>query len=264
MMMFCRVVKPTYWALPLVLVGVLSGAAAWAQAAAAPTAGDDTVVVGGPSAPGVVIDKVYATLTPQRRPLESVTVSNSSDQAINVEVQVFEVKSKTQEKEELVPAQAVRVSPSRFSLPPRGDRLTRVIYTESFGEQERLFRVRYVPVATPLTGEAEAAGSLQTKVQVQIGMGLLLAISPRQPKPALTFKRDATGVTFKNEGNVHVMFRRSRVCPDNASTGCFDLPGGRLYPGLTWRAAVSQTGPLVFPYQVYGTEARMAVPAWRP
>ena len=222
--------------------------------------GEETVSVNLPSMPGVALDKVYATMTPNRKPLESVTVTNTSDAPLNVVVQVVEITEKTQSQETTQPATAVKVSPSRFTLPPRGDRLTRLIFTEPFGPQERLFRVRYLPVAEALNA-AESAASLQTKVQVQVGMGLLLAVSPEKQQPGVTFKREATGVKITNTGNVHVMFRRSRYCPDNAAGGCIDLPGARVYPGLTWHAPIKTNAPLVLPYQVYGTELKLNIPA---
>jgi P pilus assembly chaperone PapD len=220
----------------------------------------------GTSQAQVVLDKVYLTLDKSRKPLENVNVLNESDQPLAVKVEVVEVLNKSLPNESEVTSQDVRVSPSRFELAPRGERLTRIIYTQPFGEKERIFRVRYTPtseslVAAPALPDPNAK---VTKLDVQVGMGLLLGIAPLDIKPNLTFTRTSEGIRFTNQGNVHVMLRRTKHCPEVGKYAgqCFDLPGSRIYPGETWQTEGLPTDlPLVYYQYVYGKETPITIPA---
>ena len=213
----------------------------------------------------VVLDKVYLTLDKSRKPLENVNVLNDSDKDLAVKVEVVEVFNKSLPNESEATTQDVRVSPSRFELAPRGERLTRLIYTQPFGEKERIFRVRYTPTTDNLEAKPAVTdpNAKVTKLDVQVGMGLLLGVAPLEIKPDLVISRSAEGIRFTNKGNAHVMIRRTKHCPENGKYAgqCFDLPGSRVYPGESWLAEGFPTDlPVVYYQYVYGQETPLTIP----
>lgn len=214
----------------------------------------------------VVLDKVYLTLDKTRKPLENVNVINDSDKPMAVKIEVVEVLNKSLANESEASTQDVRVSPSRFELAPRGERLTRIIYTQPFGEKERIFRVRYTPTSDSLEAKPELAdpSAKVTKLDVQVGMGLLLGVAPADIKPDLTISRNAEGIRFTNKGNAHVMLRRTKHCPEEGKYAgqCFELPGARVYPGESWLAeGMPADLPVVYYQYVYGKESPITIPA---
>lgn len=206
----------------------------------------------------IVVRDVIRHMLPTQRPIENATVKNTSkEQILRADIEVQESKRTDTFEEVLSPSKDFIVAPKSMILRPEEERIARLVLRKPPEElKERYYRVNFRP-AIPRAEELRELGVTQeeidrikAKVNLISGTGIFITIAPQKMNPKLAYERDATGITFKNEGNISIDMRsRQDVClTDN---NCVDLPYKRLYPGQSWRYEVAGEHEFVYYYNIY-------------
>lgn len=174
-------------------------------------------------------------------PVQNVSVRNSAEQPMFVEVKAEEVINPGTAGEHRDIAQDIIVAPKRFSVPAKGERVVRLLRKGSHGDSERVFRVSFIPQARESTDEektetARTHGAVQTTLKVLSGVGILIFTEPKEITPLLETERDGDTVRLKNTGNVNVLISKIRKCLKE-NEACEEVTPKRLYPGNSLEVA---------------------------
>lgn len=206
----------------------------------------------------IVVRDVIRHMLPTQRPIENAKVTNTSkEQILRANIEVQESTRTADYDEKLSPSEDFIIAPKSMILRPEEERIARLVLRKPPEEKtERYYRINFRP-SIPRAEELRELGvtqseidRIQAKVNLISGTGIFITIAPQEINPKLTHERDATGITFKNEGNVSIDMRSRRdVCfTDN---NCVDLPSKRLYPGQSWRYEVAGEHEFVYYYNIY-------------
>ena len=206
----------------------------------------------------IVVRDVIRHMLPTQRPIENATVKNTSkEQILRANIEVQESKRTASFEEELSPTDDFIIAPKSMILRPEEERIARLVLRKPPEENaERYYRVNFRP-AIPRAEELRELGvtqaeidRIQAKVNLISGTGIFITIAPQKMNPKLTYDRDSTGITFKNDGNVSIDMRSRRdVC--FTESNCVTLPSKRLYPGQSWRYEVPGNYEFVYYYNIY-------------
>ncbi|PYB80531.1 molecular chaperone [Pseudomonas soli] len=128
-------------------------------------------------------------------------------------------------------------SPARLIVPAQGMQAVRLLYRGS-REQERYFRLRFVPVLPELddgfaVDEQEAEkyrDSLKAGVNLLAGYGSLLFVRPKETRYKTHVLRQGGTLSVANEGNSTVVLDHFRQCRAQGQ-GCESATKHHLLPG---------------------------------
>ena len=217
----------------------------------------------------IVINGVVRTITSQQRPIENVNVTNtSSDKALQVNISAVEVTIDANRKEINKKTDEILIAPQAMILRPKETKKARLVLKNLETEKERYFRIKFSPKipdairlkALEITKSEESKSNVNAAITILSGVGMFITVSPKTPKPKLTWERNETGITFKNEGNTSVDMRQRRnYC--FADEDCTTLPDKRIYPGHSWHYEIAKHKPLVYYYNVYNTTQKAVIGA---
>jgi P pilus assembly chaperone PapD len=197
-------------------------------------------MVPAPAHADLVLSELVVELQPGKHVREDVEVWNDSPDRAFVQVEPREIINPGS------PAQAdhqdpdpeklgLLVGPSRMILEPGQRKLVRIASISTSAEREHVFRVTVKPVVGGI--ESEDSG-----LKVLVGYDLLVLVRPAQAIPNVMASRNGRTLTFNNSGNVSVEVINGRQCATNRGH-CTELPGKRLYPGVTWSVELQSDGP---------------------
>lgn len=181
-------------------------------------------------------------------PVRNLALRNSADQPLMVEVKIVEVLNPGTPEEKLEPSEDVLASPKRFSVPAKGERTVRLLRRGAHGQNERVFRISFVPKAsddaTENAGKSVPIPGTSGVLKVLTGVGILVFSQPAVEDAHLVVERRENSVLLRNEGNVNIAILKLRRCvkPDE---GCEEVIPKRLYPGNSFEVP-DTAGKVVF------------------
>ncbi len=192
------------------------------------------------SAQITVTDVIYY-FRADSRPVHNVTVKNSSNETMYVTVEPSEILRAGFEDEQRLDTKDIIAAPRRFSIPGLGQRTVRLLLRSTSREEEKVYRVKFVPAAQPFDFSENKKHKKQLALQVLTGVGMLIFAEPIDPQVKLIWQRTGNEVHFRNEGSVNVLLTSPRACAATAAPGtginedesCSPIAAHlpRLYPG---------------------------------
>lgn len=198
---------------------ILLGFAALASLAATPARAD------------LVLSDLIVELQPGKQVRRDVEVWNSSPERAFVSVEPREIINPGLEsqgiRQDPDPEKlGLLVSPRRMILEPGQRKLMRIASLSSDESREHVYRV----MVKPVVGDVRSDDS---GLKILVGYDVLVLVRPVQSAANLTASRSGKRLTFHNSGNASVEIVDGRQCRAERAQ-CSDLPGKRLYPGVTW------------------------------
>ena len=197
------------------------------------------------AAPNINIGAMYDYLEGGRSTLLK-RVRNAGDSTAFVRVSVSEVvfDDSGEPSEKVTAAVSLNrqqagatlvVSPARLIIPAGGMQAARLMYLGQ-REQERYFRVRFVPVA-PEEKEgfspenaAEYQQSVSAGVTMLMGYGAMLFVAPKEPRYDTSVMDDRQKIIVHNNGNTTVMLVDFHAC-EKDGTECGTPAKYHVLPG---------------------------------
>lgn len=219
-----------------------------------------TLFPGNQCAAQISVDRAIVSFTKAQGDILNATVQNSGKEAVWIEGVVEAIDRSGFPDEKRVPTEDLVMSPKRFSIEAGGQRTIRLLLKKPLGETEQVYRIKFMPQAEEFNTEDMKNGSKTTRLKVIFSVGMLVFGEPLDPKPKLTWDRSGGKVTFRNEGNVNVLFDDIEDCAADG-TGCRKIAGNRLYPGNVWEVPVSANRSLQLRKQTGSNFENMIIPA---
>lgn len=174
----------------------------------------------------MVVDRIIVDFLADGPPRQDVTILNTGDEPLYVQVEVLEVSdpgTDAEKREVALDPETIGfiATPTRLSIPPGGRRAVRLVNLQGHGETEQVYRVNLKPVAAPFEADS-------TVIRVLVGYQLLVFIAPRETRVALDARREGETLYLHNAGNVNVRLYEGQQCTDGQA--CETVQGRRLYP----------------------------------
>ncbi len=221
----------------------------------------------------IAANSVIRTMLPHKKPIENVDVSNfSKDKILQADISVEESIRKADGTEEVIPSDDFLIAPKMMILRPGERKKARLVLRKPASEdKERYYRASFkAKIPDPIrmkelaltSAESINQDNINAGVSMISGMGIFITVAPKNMNPKLTWERDATGITFHNEGNVSVDMRaRKEYCFDKKKKDCTTLPDKRIYPGHKWRFEISGNKDLIYYYKIYNKAEKAIIGA---
>lgn len=193
----------------------------------------------------ISVNDVIVQFKAGERPVQNIIVKNSSPEVFYVTATSEEIQDPGEEKSPLLPSEDLIVSPKRFSVDGKNERVVRLLSRNQSENKERVYRVTFTPQDQDF-GQVTESNMQERRTQLKIltGMGILVFIDPIVPNPDLKWVRKDDSIVFENVGNQHVRLMQGRAC-DSENVGCTDLPTRRVYGGRQFEVKVP-VGKTVF------------------
>ena len=181
---------------------------------------------------------------------EDVKVSNTGEEVIYIQVEVFSVLNPGTPEEERIQVTDPKelkliATPNKMVIPAGGQKMIRIVNLEPNNTTERVHRINVTPIVAPLS---DATSQLRIVVAYQI----LTIIQPASPNAELLASRSGQVVKFENQGNSNILLSEGRQCNPGDSTACEDLPSRRLYAGNSWDLELPFDAPLAYSVRTFG------------
>lgn len=184
----------------------------------------------------ISVDRVIVNFKKGELPVRNVVVTNGGKEPLYVTA-VSDVMVKPGTAEEArQPTEDLVVSPKRFSVEPGGQRTVRLLLKRKLGDEEQVYRVKFLPQGSEFDAQemADSGKGRKTQLKVLFSVGMLIFAEPLEIQPKLEWKREGNEVVFRNTGNVNVMLEDVKLCK-SADAECSEHPSNRLYPGNEWK-----------------------------
>jgi len=195
------------------------------------------------------VDRSIVIFEPDAPPREDVKVSNTGDEVIYVQVDVFSVDNAGSEQEKLSKVTDPKdlkliATPNKMIIPAGGQKLIRIVNLEASNQEERIYRINVTPIVAPLSDET-------SQLRIVVAYQILTIIQPDSPKATLVAQRDGKVVTFRNNGNSNILLSEGNQCKSLGSTDCNELPSHRLYAGNSWNLDLPYDAPLSYSMKTF-------------
>ncbi|MFM1848285.1 MAG: hypothetical protein RL417_1759 [Pseudomonadota bacterium] len=180
----------------------------------------------------VTVNNILLNFPSGQRPIQNVTVGNSSDNPAYVVASLERVVDPESGGNKAEPSEDILISPKAFSIEPRGQRAVRFLLRNPPKDKEVVYRALFTPQDRGFGQEAKH--NIQGRVasiRVLTGMGVLLFVEPPKPLGELHWIRTKDSIVFNNRGNVHVELGEGKAC---LSSDCVPLERKRVYSGATF------------------------------
>lgn len=180
---------------------------------------------------------------------EDVKVSNTGDEVIYIQVEVFNVLNPGTPEEERVKVTNPKelkliATPNKMVIPAGGQKLVRIVNLETNNKTERIYRINVTPIVAPLSEET-------SKLRIIVAYQILTIIQPNSPQAELLATRSGNVVRFENRGSSNILLSEGSQCKPHDSTACEDLPSRRLYAGNTWELPLPYDAPLAYSVRTF-------------
>lgn len=184
----------------------------------------------------VTVNNVIVVFPAGQRPIQNVTVGNSSDDPVYVLASVERVLDPEAGGNKSEPSEDILASPKSFSIEKNGQRAVRFLVRKQPTDKEVLYRVIFTPQDRGFGEESKhTIGGRTTSIRILTGMGVLAFVEPPNPVGDLAWERYPDRIVFKNNGNVHVELGEGKACLGET---CSPVDRKRVYPGATFELAV--------------------------
>lgn len=186
------------------------------------------------SSANLTIDRMIIYFDANQHPRQDVVVTNTEQDTLYLQTEVYEVHNPGTEREELIeitnPNQIkLLATPNRAIVPPGGRKTVRLVSLEPPKDKELVYRVTFKPVPPNFT-------ATQSAIKLLIAYQALVFVQPDNPQYHVKGEREASSMIFTNEGNVNVVMRNGQYCTNNNEESCTPLEQGtRLYAGAEWK-----------------------------
>lgn len=180
---------------------------------------------------------------------EDVKVSNTGDEVIYIQVEVFSVLNPGTPEEERVKVTDPKelkliATPNKMVIPAGGQKLIRIVNLETNNTTERVHRINVTPIVAPLSEET-------SQLRIIVAYQILTIIQPISPQAELLATRSGNVVKFENHGSSNILLTEGSQCKPNDATECEDLPSRRLYAGNTWELGLPYDAPLAYSVRTF-------------
>jgi P pilus assembly chaperone PapD len=184
----------------------------------------------------VTVNNVLVAFPAAQRPIQNVTVGNSSENPVYVIASVERVLDPGEGGNKSEPSEDILVSPKTFSVEKNGQRAVRFLIRKQPQGAETVYRVIFTPQDRGFGEEAkQTIGGRTTSIRILTGMGVLVFVEPPNPVGDLAWERLPDRIVFKNSGNVHVELGEGKAC---SGESCSPVERKRVYAGGTFELAV--------------------------
>ncbi|MBD3649138.1 MAG: fimbria/pilus periplasmic chaperone [Pseudomonadales bacterium] len=195
------------------------------------------------------VDRSIVIFEPDSPPRQDVKVSNTGEEVMYVQVEVFKVNNPGEENEERLKVDNPRelqliATPNKLIIPAGGQKLIRIVNLDQANETERVYRINVTPVLPPLQEET-------SQLRIVVAYQILTIVQPDEPESKLETNREGQVITFVNNGNSNILLSEGSQCNPATSDECEDLPSQRLYAGNTWQLELPYDGPVSYSVRSY-------------
>jgi P pilus assembly chaperone PapD len=203
----------------------------------------------------LVLSELIVDLDPGKQTREDIEVWNDSPERAYVAVEPRELldaglPSETARRDPDPQKLGLLVSPARMILEPGQRKRLRIASLLGPPDREHVYRVTVKPLVGAV--QSDASG-----LKLLVGYDVLVLVRPARPAPNVTGRREGRRLTFNNSGNVSVEVVQGRQC-DADGRRCVELPGKRLYPGVSWTVDLPSDQPADYRLRAPGqTERRV-------
>jgi hypothetical protein len=177
-------------------------------------------------------------------------IYNGGDTTAFVKVSIFEMIYQADGSHKEIPVapmdsagqrEGLIASPARLIIPTKGMQPTRLLYRGE-REQERYYRVRFVPVVPTkddafAVDEAEREGyekSMSAGVNVLTGYGTVFFVRPTNTRFDTRVENTDTRYTVSNQGNSTILVDEFQDCPGTAKGDCKPTRKHHILPQKTF------------------------------
>ncbi|MDH5737648.1 MAG: fimbria/pilus periplasmic chaperone [Gammaproteobacteria bacterium] len=189
------------------------------------------------------VDKSIIVFPVDSATRQDVKVTNSDDETMYIEVEVFKVLEPGTGQEERIKDNprvlGLLATPNKLVIPPKSQKLVRLVNLEPQSKEERIYRINITPIVPPLE---ENVSQLRIVVAYQI----LAIVQPPNPESKLIAHRSGKKIIFTNEGNTNVLLSEGKQCDISSADLCESLESHRLYAGNTWELKLPYDAPVSF------------------
>lgn len=191
-----------------------------------------------PASADLVVSQLIVELGPDRK-TSDVEIFNDSEERSYVLIEPKEVLEPGTPSEQRVSKPdpkdlGLLISANRMILEPGQRKLLRLALVGAPGEKERVYRVAVKPVVGEVSGSA-------TGLKVLVGYDMLVLTRPATvTPPTIVAERKGGKLTLTNRGNASVELGEGKYCRTVAD--CRDLPGKRIYSGMSWTQDIPDGG----------------------
>ncbi len=190
------------------------------------------------------VDRSIVIFEPDTQPRQDIKVSNSSEDVMYVQVEVFEVVNPgeaTEERIKLTDPKKIKLiaTPTKLVIPAGGQKLVRIVNLDKNNDQERVYRINITPIVAPLEEE-------ESQLRIIVAYQVLAIVQPMNPESTLEVERNGKKIIFKNNGTTNILLSEGRQCPTQSSDECQELASRRLYAGNTWKLDLPLDAPVAY------------------
>jgi P pilus assembly chaperone PapD len=193
------------------------------------------IILGTPSEieAQVSVDRIIFRFEYGKSPVQNVLVRNNGDEAVHITAISEIVERAGFPDEHRVEASNLILSPKRFSIQPKGERVVRLLIKNPTlsKDKEQVYRVKFMPQAQGFDESivAERAGR-KAMVKVLFSVGILVFDEPELLKPEVSWTREGNKIILSNSGNANVYLDEGKACLTKEEETCVPLASNRLYP----------------------------------
>lgn len=202
-----------------------------------------SVFVGSASA-DMYVDRSIVVFPPSSAPRQDVKVSNSEEETMYVQVEVFKVLNAGKKNEQRIKVTNPRelkllATPSKLVIPAGGQKLVRIVNLETSSEEERVYRINVTPIVPPLEDNV-------SQLRIIVAYQVLTIVQPDNPESKLVAKRNGKNIRFTNNGNSNILLSEGTQCDLSSADKCDSLESHRLYAGNTWELKLPYDSPVSY------------------
>lgn len=201
------------------------------------------------SSADMYVDRSIVIFEPDSTPRQDVKVSNTGEDVMYVQLEVFKVKNPGTENEERIKVDNPRelkliATPNKLIIPPGGQKLIRIVNLDQDNETERVYRINVTPILPPLQEDT-------SQLRIVVAYQILTIVQPNNPDSSLEVDKNGKSITFQNNGNSNVLLSEGSQCKPGENDKCEELPSRRLYAGNVWELELPYDAPVSYTVRTY-------------
>jgi P pilus assembly chaperone PapD len=180
---------------------------------------------------------------------EDVKVSNTGDEVIYVQIEVFSILNPGSQGEQRVKVTDPKelkliATPNKMVIPAGGQKLIRIVNLQANNETERVHRINVTPMVAPLSEDT-------SQLRIVVAYQILTIVQPQTPQSELKVTRSGNQVSFENHGNSNILLNEGSQCNPDDTSECKGLPSHRLYAGNNWNLDLPFDTSLVYSVRTF-------------
>ena len=189
------------------------------------------------------VDRSIVIFEAGGQPRQDVKVSNTDEDVMYVQTEVFHVRNPGEESEDRVQVSNPKeikliTTPSKLIVPAGGQKLIRIVSLDKVNDSESVYRINVTPIVPPLEEES-------SQLRIVVAYQVLVIVQPKDPKSTLEVARTGNHITFHNQGNTNILLSEGNQC-DAVTDECQQLTSRRLYAGNTWELQLPFDAPVEY------------------